>query len=41
LNAEKIKELLEKKLKDVKIFGYLNFEEFNQKYFKNELVSFE
>jgi len=41
LNAEQIKELLEKKLKDDRIFGYHNFEEFNQKYFKKELVAFE
>jgi len=28
-------------MKDDKIFGYDNFEEFNNKYFKKELVAFE
>lgn len=41
LTAEQIKELLHKRLKDDKIFGYSNFDEFNQKYFKKELVAFE
>ena len=41
LTAEEIRALLQKKLKDDKIFGYDSFEEFNSKYFKKELVAFE
>lgn len=41
LTAAQIRELLQKKLKDDRIFGYENFDEFNQKYFKKELVAFE
>jgi len=33
--------MLERKLKDDRIFGYKDFEEFNGKYFKKELVAFE
>jgi hypothetical protein len=33
--------LLEKKLKEDRIFGYHNFEDFNQSYFKKELLAFE
>jgi len=41
LTAAQIRELLQKKLKDDRIFGYDNFDEFNNKYFKKELVAFE
>lgn len=41
LTAQQIRELLQKKLKDDRIFGYDNFDEFNRKYFKKELVAFE
>jgi hypothetical protein len=41
LTAQQIRELLQKKLKDDKIFGFDNFQEFNSKYFKKELVAFE
>ena len=33
--------MLQKKLKDDRIFGYDNFDDFNRKYFKKELVAFE
>lgn len=41
MTAAQIKELLQKKLKDDRIFGFDNFDDFNQKYFKKELVAFE
>jgi hypothetical protein len=41
LTAQQIRELLQKKLKDDKIFGFDNFQDFNSKYFKKELVAFE
>lgn len=41
LDSKQIREILEKKLKDDRIFGYSSFEEFNEKYFKKELVAFE
>lgn len=41
LTAQQIRELLQKKLKDDKIFGFDNYSEFNSKYFKKELVAFE
>lgn len=41
LTAAQIKELLQKRLKDDKIFGFENYADFNAKYFKKELVAFE
>lgn len=41
LTAAQIKELLQRRLKDDKIFGYDNYADFNAKYFKKELVAFE
>jgi hypothetical protein len=41
LTAQQIKEMLQKRLKDDRIFGYNDFNEFNSKYFKKELVAFE
>jgi len=41
LTAAQIREVLQKKLKDDRIFGYENFDDFNSKYFKKELVAFE
>jgi len=41
LTAEQIKQLLQSKLKDDKIFGFESFEEFNKQYFKKELVAFD
>ena len=41
LTAPQIRELLQKKLKDDRIFGFDSYDEFNSKYFKKELVAFE
>ena len=41
MDPKQIRELLEKKLKDDRIFGYDNYEEFINKYFKKELIAFE
>lgn len=41
LSAGQIHELLQKKLKDDRIFGYENYDEFKGKYFKKELTAFE
>ena len=41
LTAQQIREMLQRKLKDDRIFGYENFQDFNSKYFKKELVAFE
>jgi hypothetical protein len=41
LTADQIREMLSKKLKDDRIFGFDNFNDFNNKYFKKELVAFE
>lgn len=41
LSIQQIKEVLQKKLKDEKIFGFENYEDFNRNYFKKELVAFE
>ena len=41
LNESQIKNLLQRKLKDDKIFGYDSYQDFNSKYFKKELVAFE
>ena len=41
LTAAQIRELLQKKLKDDRIFGYENYDEFNNKYFKKVKVEAE
>ena len=41
LSAQQIREILQKKLKDDRIFGFNDYEDFNKKYFKKELVAFE
>ena len=41
LNAQQIRDLLQKKLKDDRIFGFDTYQDFNSKYFKKELVAFE
>lgn len=38
---EQLRDILEKKLKDDRIFSYESFDEFNDKYFTKELVAFE
>ena len=41
LSAGQIHELLQKQLKDDRIFGYEDYDEFKGKYFKKELTAFE
>ena len=41
LNPAQIRDLLAKRLKDDKIFGFDNFDDFNRQYFKKELVAFD
>ena len=37
LTIEQIREILQKKMKDDRIFGYANYDEFTNKYFKKDL----
>ena len=39
--AKQLREILERKLKEDRIFSFKDFDEFNDKYFTKELVAFE
>ena len=39
--AKQLREILERKLKEDRIFSFKDFDEFNDKYFSKELVAFE
>ena len=41
ISQDQIRQILEKKLKEDRIFGFRDFEEFNSNYFKKELVAFD